>query len=407
MTPPRFPGSENTRHPGIWQGGAACGKMAAMSIPEPSFTIGIEEEYHLVDLETRDLASTPPPALMERCKAALENRVSPEFLRSQIEIGTNVCQSLDEARTELADLRGTVARVAREYGCAPIAVSTHPFAHWAEQRHTNKERYNVLAEDMQVVVRRLLICGMHVHVGIDHDDLRIDLLSQAAYFLPHLMALSTSSPFWHGELTGLKSYRLSGFDELPRTGPPPQFSSYGEYTRTVDVLIKAGIIEDATKIWWDLRPSARFPTLEMRISDVCPLLEDTLTIAALFRCLCRMLYRLRRNNQRWRTYPTFLIRENRWRAQRYGISEGLIDLGRGEIVPYAELLEELLELIQEDAEYFGCVAEVEHARQILARGTSADRQMARYAALTEKGVDHDAAMRQVVDDLIAETLVGT
>ena len=184
------------------------------------------------------------------------------------------------------------------------------------------------------MARRLVICGMHVHVGIEDDELRIDLLGQAAYFLPHLLALSTSSPFWEGQATGLKSYRLSVFDELPRTGMPHQFGSYSEYARTIEVLVNAGLIEDATKIWWDLRPSARFPTLEMRITDVCPLLADGITIAALFRCILRMLYRLRRENQRWRYYPPFLVRENRWRAQRYGTTEGMVDFGKGAVVPF-------------------------------------------------------------------------
>jgi carboxylate-amine ligase len=245
---------------------------------------------------------------------------------------------------------------------------------------------------------------MHVHVGIEDDDLRIDLLGQAAYFLPHLLALSTSSPFWQGNRTGLKSYRLSIFDELPRTGLPHQFGSYSEYARTVELLVSAGLIEDATKIWWDLRLSARFPTLEMRITDVCPLIEDSVTIAALFRCVCRMLYRLRRQNQRWRYYPPFLVRENRWRAQRYGIERGMVDFGKGAIVPFAELMEELLELLAEDADYFGCTAEVARARDIVKDGTSADRQLARFEAVKELGGTEQAALLAVTDEIIEETV---
>jgi glutamate---cysteine ligase / carboxylate-amine ligase len=374
-----------------------------MAIREPSFTLGIEEEYLLVDMESRDLAPEPPPALLAKCEEALRGQVSPEFLRSQIEVGTRVCRSLQEARDELIRLRRTVGAIAGEFGLAPIAASTHPFAKWSNQQHTDKERYNVLAEDLQQVARRLVICGMHVHVGIEDDDLRIDLLGQAAYFLPHLLALSTSSPFWQGHTTGLKSYRLSVFDELPRTGLPHQFSSYSEYARTIELLVNAGLIGDATKIWWDLRPSARFPTLEMRITDVCPLLEDGICIAALFRCILRLLYRLRRRNQRWRTYPPFLVRENRWRAQRYGTQEGLVDFGKGAVVPFPNLLEELFDLVAEDAAYFGCVAEVAHARAIVSRGTSADRQLARFDAVKGLGGTEEAALIAVVDGIVEET----
>jgi glutamate---cysteine ligase / carboxylate-amine ligase len=374
-----------------------------MAISEPSFSIGIEEEYLLVDKETRDLAPEPPPALLAKCEEALRGQVSPEFLRSQIEVGTRVCRSVQEARDELVHLRSTLGGIAGKFGLAPIASSTHPFAQWQSQHHTDKERYNVLAKDLQHVARRLVICGMHVHVGIEDDDLRIDLLGQAPYFLPHLLALSTSSPFWQGAQTGLKSYRLSVFDELPRTGLPHNFSSYSEYARTIELLVSAGLIEDAIKIWWDMRPSARFPTLEMRITDVCPLIEDAIAIAALYVCILRLLYRLRRQNQRWRHYPPFLIRENRWRAQRYGVEQGMVDFGKGAIVPFSHLLEELFELVAEDAAYFGCSAEVAHARTILQRGTSADRQLARYEAVKALGGSEEAALIAVVDEIVEET----
>ncbi len=375
-----------------------------MSVNEPSFTVGIEEEYLLVDLETRDLASDPPQALMEACEAKLSEHVSPEFLRCQIEIGTPVCATIAEAREQLVQLRGTIAEIAGEHGLAPIAASTHPFARWTEQQHTDKERYNVLARDMQVVIRRMLICGMHVHVAIEDDALRIDLFNQLAYFLPHLLALSTSSPFWQGQMTGLRSYRLSVFKEMPRSGLPEEFSSPGEYERTVDVLVRAGLIEDATKVWWDLRPSARFPTLEMRVTDVCSRLDDAIAIAALFRCLARMLWRLRRKNQRWRSYSRFLIEENRWLAQRHGAAGRLIDYGRGECVPYADLVEELLELVREDAEHFNCLSAVEHTRQIASDGTSADRQIKVYEDAIANGASKSDALKAVVDFLIADTV---
>ena len=373
---------------------------------EPEFTIGIEEEYFLVDRATRDVVSDPPPEMLAECEALLAGQVSPEFLRSQIEVGTRVCATLGEARADLRRLRTTVAGAADRYGLAPIAAATHPFARWGEQKTTERSRYASLRDDLQGVGQRLAICGLHVHVGIPEDELRIDLLNQASYFLPHLLALSTSSPFWQGDNTGLKSYRLAVFDELPRTGTPERFASWGEYRRHVDILVGAGLIEDATKLWWDLRPSDRFPTLEMRITDSCTTLEDSLSIAALFRCLLRMLWRLKRENQRWRIYARMLIDENRWRAQRYGTDQGLVDFGRGAIFPYAELLEEILVLIDQDARHFGCLDEVLDARDILARGTSAHRQLSVYQRALSDGATRSEALAVVVDWLIAETVRG-
>jgi glutamate---cysteine ligase / carboxylate-amine ligase len=377
-----------------------------MDEDKPEFTLGIEEEYFLVDKTTRNVVGDPPDGMLAECEALLGAQVSPEFLRSQIEIGTRVCMTLDEARTDLRRLRGTIASVAAGHGMAPIAAATHPFARWEAQKTTERVRYQSLESDLQGVGRRLAICGMHVHIGIPDDELRIDLLNQASYFLPHLLALSTSSPFWQGENTGLKSYRLAVFDEMPRTGTPERFASWGEYRRHVEILVGAGLIEDATKLWWDLRPSDRFPTLEMRITDCCTTLEDTLSIAALFRCLLRMLWRLKRENQRWRLYSRMLIDENRWRAQRYGFDQGLVDFGRGAIVPYAELLEEILALVDQDACHFGCLAEVSHAREILIRGTSADRQLAAFEQALSAGVTRAEALAAVVDWLIAETVWG-
>jgi carboxylate-amine ligase len=373
---------------------------------EPSFTIGIEEEYLLVDPETRNLADDPPAAILEDCRKRIGDQVTPEFLRSQIEVGTQVCTSISEAAEQLRSLRCCIREVAESHGLAMIAASTHPIADWDLQKHTEKERYNTLAQSMQTVVRRMLICGMHVHVGIENDDLRIDLMNQVSYFLPHLLAISTSAPFWHGIETGLKSYRMAVWNELPRTGLPPQFDSYGEYRRLVDTLVGTGVIEDASKLWWDIRPSGKFPTLEMRMTDICTRMEDSICIAALYRCLLRMLWRLRRSNQRWRQYDRFMISENRWRASRYGIDEGLIDFGKAAIVPFAELLEELIELVREDAEFFGCVSEVEHAREILRRGTSAHKQIDVWQQARSSGKTDAEALRDVVDMLIEETAHG-
>jgi carboxylate-amine ligase len=229
-------------------------------------------------------------------------------------------------------------------------------------------------------------------------------MNQMRYFIPHLLILSTSSPFWEGEDSGLKSFRLAIVDNLPRTGLPGRFSGWGEYSRTIEVLVRAGAIENASKVWWDIRPSAKFPTLEMRATDVATRIEDALSIAALYLCLVRSLWRLRRQNQTWRTYPVFLLEENRWRAQRYGVSGSLFDFGKGELVPFAELMEEIQALVAEDAAALGCTAEVQHARKIVAEGTSADRQVALYTAKTAAGASPREAFEAVVDQLIAETL---
>jgi len=374
---------------------------------EPSFTIGIEEEYLLVDRESRDLVTTMPKAMLEQCGARADGQqVKPEFLRSQIEIGTRVCSNVAEVRESLRCLRRAVIEVADSHGLAPLAVSTHPFAKWTAQKHTERSRYHALSEEMQAAANRLLICGMHVHVGIEDEELRIDLMNQASYFLPHLLALSCSSPFWEGIDTGLKSYRLTIFDALPRTGIPERFVSYAEYQRLVKIMVDAGVIEDATKIWWDIRPSAKYPTLETRIMDVCTDMEDAVCLAALIVCVLRMLFRLRQNNGRWRIYSPLLISENRWRAMRYSFDRGLLDLGRGKVMPVPQLVEELLDLVRPDAEALCCVAEVEHMRAILARGTSAHRQLAARAAALERGMSERQAYAAVVDHLIAETAKG-
>jgi carboxylate-amine ligase len=375
-----------------------------MPLKDPSFTIGIEEEYLLVERASRDLVREMPQGLFEAASQALGDQVAREFLKSQIEVGTSVHRSPSAAGAELAELRKAIAEVADAYDLAPIAASTHPFARWSVQQPTERERYQSLAQDLAGVGRRLVICGMHVHVGIEDDELRIDLFNQARYFLPHLLVLSTSSPFAEGEDTGLKSYRLAAYQELPRTGMPGRFEGWAEYTQTVDLLVRNGVIEDATKIWWDLRPSSRFPTLEMRVTDVCPRLEDGVCVAAMYVCILRMLFRLRRSNQTWRTYPLFLLAENRWRAQRYGVKGTLFDLGKGELVPFGNLVDELLAMLREDAEALGCVAEVEHARTIVARGTSADRQVAHYTKLLSQGMSPPDALKGVVDQLIGETI---
>ena len=373
---------------------------------EPSFTLGIEEEYLLVDKESRGLVIDPPETLMAEAEDKLGAQVASELLRSQIEIGTNVCANIQEAHEDLARLRRNVIEVANNHGLAPIAASTHPFSSWTDQKHTEKDRYDQLTHEMQGAARRLVICGMHVHVGIDDDELRIDLMNQMSYFLPHLLALSCSSPFWLGRDTGLKSYRLTIFDALPRTGIPERFASWAEYQRHVGILQNAGLIEDSTRIWWDLRPSGRFPTLETRIMDVCTRIDDTIALAALLSCIMRMLWRLRTRNQRWRMYTPMLIRENRWRAMRYSFDEGLIDLARGQVVPFTELMDELCSLVAEDARALGCEKEIKGVHDILSRGTSAHRQLKDYELERASGANSEEALKSVVDTLITDTAEG-
>ena len=377
-----------------------------MSNREPPFTVGIEEEYLLVDRESGEVDVDPPAQLLKECTQRGGGQISPEFLRSQIEVSTCVCRSMDEVRADLARLRGIVVEVAGRHGLAPIAASTHPFSRATAQKQTDRDHYAAMAQEMQAAARRMMICGMHVHVGIDDDDLRIDLQNQLSYFLPHLLALSCSSPFWEGERTGLMSFRLTVYNSLPRTGLPERFESYVEFRRHLDTLIRNGLIEDTTKIWWDLRPSSRYPTLENRIMDCCTSLDDSICIAALNVSLARMLYRLRLANQSWRRYPNMLIAENRWRAMRYSFDEKFLDLAKGEMVGFPTLLDELLDLVREDAEALSCSREVAHARKILMRGTSAHRQLAVYDDARQRGASDREALKAVVSFLVNETATG-
>lgn len=372
----------------------------------PTLTIGIEEEYLLVDPVTRDLATDPPPGLFEDCKAELGDQVTPEFLKCQIEIGTPVCKNISEARNHLIVLRTCIKKNAQKHGLELMAASTHPFANWYGQHHTRVPRYDKLNQDMGGVIRRMLICGMHVHAGIEDQDLRIDLMSQMTYFLPHLLALSNSSPFWGGRKMGMMSYRTTVWDGMPRNGIPNQFQSWGEFERLTQALVTAGAIEDGSKIWWDLRPSAKFPTLEMRITDVCPLLEDALSIAALYQCLLRRLARLKRANLKWRVYPDLLVQENRYLAARHGVKGQLVDLGKSKMISFALLIDEIIELVEEDAQALECVQEVHHARKIIARGSSANQQLATFDSAITNGADEREALCQVVDQIIEQTAMG-
>ncbi|MEO0862348.1 MAG: carboxylate-amine ligase [Pseudomonadota bacterium] len=373
-----------------------------MQRKEPAFTMGIEEEYLLIDAETHDLAEAPD-SLMRACRDRLGDQVSPEFLQCQIEVGTGVCADIHEARQDLSHLRRTIAELADDHGLLPIAASCHPFSDWKDQTPTDKDRCRDLERSLKGVARRMLICGMHVHVGIEDKDTRIDLANQFSYFLPHLLALSGSSPFWQGEDTGLASYRLTVFDNLPRTGLPPRLDGWEDWQKSVDLLVDLDLIEDASKIWWDLRPSHNFPTLESRICDVCPRIDDTLALAALTQATIRMLWRLSRDNQSWRLYDRFLVDENRWRAQRYGTGgAGLIDFARGTLRPLPDLVDDLLGLVAEDAATLKSTADLARARTIARDGTSATRQRAIHAKSIADGATHRDALRAVTQHLSEE-----
>ena len=366
-------------------------------------TIGIEEEYLLVDPETRSLATRPPSQFMVRCKEILGPKVTHEFLQSQVEVGTGVCRTIGEARAELGALRTAIAEAAREHGMAMIVASTHPWSHWRDQEPVDLERYRILGAEHRSLARRMAICGMHVHAGIADKNLRVDLMSQVTYFMPHLLALSTSSPFWEGHDTGLKAFRPIIIGDLPRSGLPEVFESWNDWTELLDDLSATGMVTDPSKIWWDLRPSSRHPTIELRICDICTWLEDGLTIAALFQSLLAFLLHLRASNQRWRQYRRLLILENKWRAQRYGVEAELGDFGHRTTVPLADLIDEMIALLRPHAENLGCVAEIENAARICRRGTSADHQLRIFNEAVASGKSEHEAQIEVVDWLVEQS----
>ncbi len=372
---------------------------------DPTFTLGIEEEYLVVDRTTRDLVAEPSEAFFQACRAAVGEQVSAEFLQCQIEVGTRPHRRVADAVAELKALRAAIAECAHEHGYAVLAASTHPFSEWRNQSHTLKPRYDGIRSEIGQPADRLMICGMHIHVGIEDDDQRIDLMNQAAYFLPHLLALSTSSPFWQGEDTRLASYRLTVMDGLPRSGLPDVLTSYADYRDLVDRLIEAECVEDATKIWWDIRPSQRFPTLEQRITDVCPKLNHVAAIAALYQSLLAFLHGLRTRNQSWRLYPSTLVLENRWRAQRYGVDGDLVDHGQRKQIPVALAVEELIALTEPHAEILGCRTDLLGLRDIVSGGTSTTRQRRVYNDALLRGETKEQALIAVVDALIIEFLL--
>ncbi len=366
-----------------------------MALPE--LTVGIEEEYQIIDPETRDLTSYVQKFL-DRGRVVLQDQIKAEFLQSQVEVGSVICRNMREARLEMARLRRSVDKLAREQGLRIAAASTHPFSCWSDQLINVGERYTKMAEDMAEVARRMLVFGMHVHVGIPDRSLMMDVMNQVRYFLPHLLALSTSSPFWGGRDTGLKSYRTVVFESLPRTGIPPSFQSMGEYNGLVDTLTQTGCIQDPGQVWWDIRPHHKYPTLEFRIADICTNLDEAMCVASLMLGITGLLIKLRQENLSWRSYRRQLIEENKWRAVRYGLDGKLIDCGKGEEVPMRFLALELLDLIDDVVDELQIRDEVEYMHTILKRGTSADRQLQVYRETGD--------LNAVVDHLIEETSEG-
>jgi glutamate---cysteine ligase / carboxylate-amine ligase len=380
----------------------------------PPLTLGVEEEYMIVDPHSRELSPSNQRVLAPG-KERLGDYIKAEFMKSQVEIGTRICKDVEEVRTELNRLRQSVISIAHEQGLHIGAAATHPFSEVHEQSITDHERYYDLYSDLQYVGRRLLIFGMHVHIGFGTDDasreLTIDIMNQLRYFLPHLLVLSTSSPFWHGRNTGLKSYRCVIFENLPRTGIPPIFSSYHEYDHMVDTFAKVGSLakgggKDPSRIWWDVRPSPRFGTLEIRAADVCTTVDEAVCIAALAQALVAKLLKLRANNQSWRLYRSEFIKENKWRASRYGLTGELVDFGIEQAVPVPKLIEEILALVDDVVDELGSRSAVEYARQIIKHGTSADRQLEAYNTALDDGCTEGEALKRVVDHITAETQHG-
>jgi carboxylate-amine ligase len=364
----------------------------------PSLTIGIEEEYQIIDPQTRELRSYITQ-ILEDSKLILREQVKAELHQSMVEVGTEVCRTPAEARAELVRLRREIIRLAGRNNLKIAAAGTHPFSSWVEQEITPFERYLGVKQDMQDLAQQLLIFGTHVHVAIEDRDFLIDAMNVARYFIPHVLCLSASSPFWMGRNTGLSSYRSIIFRHFPRSGVPPLFSSWGELSNLVETLVKTNCIPDGTKLWWDVRPNWKYPTLEFRSCDVCTRVDEAVCIAAIFQALIAKLWKLRRDNLTFRLYPLSLIEENKWRAVRYGIKGKLLDLGKQAEVAVKDLIEELIGWFLADVlDELGTRKEVEYAFEILKNGGSAARQVATY--------ERTGDLKAVVDQLIAETEEG-
>jgi len=365
----------------------------------PAFTLGVEEEFQILDPETRELRSHVQEILDEG-KILLQERVKPEMHQSVIEIGTGICKNIAEVRQDVGEMRTEIIRLARKNGMRVASAGTHPFSNWADQKIFPDPRYDSVVQEMQLLARANLIFGLHVHVGIKDRSLAFQIMNEALYFLPHMLALSTNSPFWLGRNSGLKSFRTKVFDRFPRTSIPEYFDTPAEFDEFVRILVKTNSIDNGKKIWWDVRPHPFFETIEFRVCDVPMRLDETLTLAALFQAICVKLYKLRLQNLGFRRYRRALILENKWRASRWGIEGKLIDFGKEIEVPFGELVAEMLEFVDDVVDELGSRHEVfDGVKWILENGTGADRQLRVWDAT---GGD----LKKVVDYICEETSYG-
>ncbi|HEX8254562.1 MAG TPA: carboxylate-amine ligase [Thermoanaerobaculia bacterium] len=364
---------------------------------QPSFTLGIEEEFQVVDPTTRELKSHIQEMFAEGEKR-LKDEIKREMHDAVIEVGTPICRDIAHARREITRLRKEIINLTRENGLCIAAAGTHPISHWASVPITDAARYDRIVYELQMLARANLIFGLHVHVAVEDPDTRIHIMNAARYFLPHVFALSVNSPFWCGQDTGWKSYRAKVFERFPRTGLPDHFDRLSDYENYVETLVRTNSIDNPKKIWWDVRPHPFFPTLEYRICDVPMRVDETICFAALFQALTVKLYRIHSKNMTWRMYRKSLLNENKQRAARFGTGGNLIDFGRGEEVPYTELLDELLAFIDDVVDELGSREEVSYAREIVRRGTGADRQLAVFAERKD--------LKDVVDYIVRETEHG-
>ena len=370
-----------------------------------AFRFGIEEEYFLVDAETKAIAPTVPKALFAAAKSSTLGRGRDEFLQQQLEVATEPHVDMVKARAELRQLRHTVNAIAAQHGLAIIAAGTHPTAAWTGAQQTRTDRYDTVMHDLQMIGRRNMLCGLHVHVELPDADARVDVMTRMLPYLPIFIALATSSPFWQSQRTGLLGYRLAAYDELPRTGVPELFHTRAEFDAYVDKLVHAGVLPDASFIWWAMRPSTAHPTLELRAPDCCTRLEDAMAIAALYRTLARRVFFNPGLNAGLTAISRAIVVENKWRAQRYGIHGTFIDEGRPRSVPFARWLDQVIEEAAGDAAALGCLEEVLHCRDIVAEGTSADAQLAVYRQARSKGAEHEEALA-AVNHWLAKTTLG-
>src|SRR5918912_3907183 len=361
------------------------------------FTIGIEEEYQVVDPVTRELRSYITQ-ILERGQVILREQIKPEMHQSIVEVGTRPCRTVQEARAEVTYLRGTIAALAAKHDLKIVAAGTHPISSWMNQEITPFERYKGVVDEMQDLALQLLIFGMHVHVGMPNNDAAIELMNVVRYFLPHILALSTSSPFWMGRRTGFKSYRSAIFSNFPRTGIPPSFTSYSEFESYINLLISTGSIDNGKKIWWDMRPHPMFGTLEYRVADICTRVDECIALAALMQAIVVKVYSMFEQNTTFRVYRRAVITENKWRAQRYGLDGKLIDFGKRAEVDTKALMHELVAFVDDVVDTLGSRQDVEYILKIVDGGTSADRQLQIYKETND--------LKAVVDNLIAETMEG-